>query len=259
MLNTEVETEALCVPAFEPTKRALVVGMANRDSIAYGCAKALRDVGYDIDFTYQNAKAFKYVEPIAHELEARAIKLDLNEPVEWQVGGIWQIDTLVHSVAFAPMRDLHGRVIDCSADGFAETLNTSCYSLIKLVKALEYALRPGASVFTMSYIGSHRAVADYNVMGIAKAALESTVRYLAAELGPRNIKVNAISAGPIRTRAASGINGFDAILQAAQSAEPLSCRLDVHGVGRTVAALAEHAPNVTGQVIYVDNGFSIAS
>lgn len=258
MLEAAEIIESLRMPAFEPTKRALVVGMANRDSIAYGCAMALHNAEYDISFTYQNEKALKHVEQIAEDLNARAFELDLTKPIYWPDGGWGPIDCLVHSVAFAPMRDLHGRVLDCSEAGFAETLNTSCYSLIKLVKALEHNLRPGASIWSMSYIGSQRAVADYNVMGIAKAALEATVRYLACELGPRDIRVNAVSAGPIKTRAASGINGFDNILRATQSAEPLNCQLDVHGVGRTVAALADHAPNVTGQVLYVDNGFSIA-
>lgn len=237
-------------------KRALIVGMANRDSIAYGCARALYDAGYDITFTYQSEKARKYVEPIADELDASCFELDLCNDVGLSVGGI---DCLVHSVAFAPAADLRGRVLDCSPNGLDQTMSTSCYSFIKLVKALEPQLKPGASVFTMSYIGAQRAVGDYNVMGVAKAALESTVRYLACELGPRDIRVNAISAGPIKTRAAGGIKNFDALLDRTMLVEPLvsNVPLTAISVGRTVAALAEHAPNVTGQTLYVDNGFSI--
>lgn len=236
------------------TKHALVMGIANRDSIAYGCALALKLAGYDITMTYQNAKTRQYTQAIADALEANFIECDVNNEIG--LSHIAPINVVIHSVASAPLADLHGDVIDCSESGFSSTMHVSCYSLIKLVKAIKDKLRPGASIWTMSYIGAERAVQNYGIMGVAKAALESTVRYLAVELGQRNVRVNAVSVGPIKTRAASGINKFDDLLEMASATEPLRERLDVHNVGRTVCALAQHGVNITGQTIYVDNGYS---
>lgn len=235
-------------------RHALVVGIANRDSIAYGCAKALRDSGYHITMTYQNEQTRRYTADIALELNATFIRCDVKDPID--LGILDPIDVVVHSVANAPLHDLHGAVIDCSEPGFNAMMNVSCYSLIKLVNAVQHKLKPGASIWSMSYVGAERAVQNYGIMGIAKAALESTVRYLACELGQRNIRVNALSVGPIRTRAASGLNNFDDIMELAAATEPLRATLGVHNVGRTLVALHEHGANVTGQTIYVDNGYS---
>lgn len=253
--EAELHTPSLATQfrALEP-KHALVVGIANRDSIAYGCALALKSAGYEITMTYQSEKTRKYTQDIADELDAWFIECDVTEPID--LSSLVPIDVVIHSIANAPLADLHGDVIDCSETGFSSTMHVSCYSLIKLVKAIKDKLRPGASIWTMSYVGAERAVQNYGIMGIAKAGLESTVRYLAVELGQRNVRVNAVSVGPIKTRAASGINKFDDLLEMASATEPLRERLDVHNVGRTVCALAQHGVNITGQTIYVDNGYS---
>src|SRR6476619_6691872 len=205
-------------------KKGLGVGIANEKSIAWGCAKAFRAFGADIAVTYLNDKAKKFVEPLARALDAPImLPLDVSKPGEMeavfeQITKTWgRLDFLVHSIAFSPKETLQGRVVDVPRDGFLATLDVSCWSFITMAHLAEPLMTKGGSLFTMTYYGSQRVVPNYNIMGVAKSALESAVRYLAAELGPKGIRVHAISPGPLATRAASGIPEFDALLDKARA------------------------------------------
>ena len=246
-------------------KRGLVVGIANDQSIAWGCARALSAAGAQLALTWLNDKARPHVEPLAQQLGAAiTAPLDVSVPgqlealfaqIEREWGGL---DFLVHSIAFAPKQDLHGRVTDSSADGFAQAMDVSCHSFMRMAKLAEPLMRQGGSLMAMTYLGAEEVIADYGLMGPVKAALEASVRYLAAELGPAGIRVNAISPGPLATRAASGIAHFDRLLADAEARSPMRRLASIDDVGAMCAFLAgDGARAITGGTLYVDGGYNI--
>lgn len=246
-------------------KRGLVTGIANADSIAWGCAKAFRAMGAELAVTYLNDKALPHVEPLARQVDA-SLLMPLNllnegelETVFDRVTQAWGgLDFVLHSIAFAPRDDLHGRVTDCSRAGFLQAMDVSCWSFIRMAKLAEPLMPQGGALFCMSYYGSQMVVEHYNMMGPIKAALESATRYLAAELGPQGIRVHAISPGPLKTRAASGIAEFDALLDRAQSKAPARSLVSIDDVGEATAWLATDAARLmTGQTLYIDGGYHI--
>jgi enoyl-[acyl-carrier protein] reductase I len=246
-------------------KKALVTGIANDQSIAYGCAKAFRAFGADLAITYLNEKAKPYVEPLAKELEA-SIFMPLNLQMEGQLEAVFEeigkqwgkLDMGLHSIAFAPKADLQGRVVDCSKEGFLTAMDISCWSFIRMAKLAEPLMKDGGTLSTMTYYGSQMVVENYNMMGPVKAALEASVRYLAAELGPKGIRVHAISPGPLKTRAASGITDFDELIAKAQSKAPARSLVSIEDVGVAVAFLAMNgAKLITGETLYIDGGYHI--
>ena len=246
-------------------RKGLVTGIANDQSIAWGCAKAFRFLEADLAVTYLGDKARPHVEPLAQQLGAEILlPLDLRqegelEAVFAELGRRWgRLDFLLHSIAFAPREDLHGRVVDCSRAGFLQAMDISCWSFIRMAKLAEPLLDRGGALFCMSYYGSQMVVEHYNLMGPVKAALESATRYLAAELGPRGIRVHAISPGPLKTRAASGIAEFDELLDRAQEKAPMGRLVSIDDVGLATAYLATDAAKLlTGQTLYIDGGYSI--
>jgi enoyl-[acyl-carrier protein] reductase I len=248
-------------------RRGLVVGVANEHSIAYGCAVKLRAFGADLAVTYLNERAERHVRPLAEQLQADLIlPLDVEQPgqldavfnrirAEW--GGL---DFVIHSIAFAPREDLHGRVVDCSLEGFQQAMRVSCYSFIEMARLAEPLMAPGGTLLTMSYYGADKVVNNYNMMGPVKAALEASMRYLAAELGDKGIRVFAVSPGPLKTRAASGIAQFDELVEAAVSRAPVHRLVDIAEVGRVVSFLVGGAASgMTGDTIYVDAGLHIVA
>ena len=246
-------------------KKGLVVGIANDQSIAWGCAKAFRALGADLAVTYLNDKAKKHVEPLAKALEA-SIFLPLDGMVDGETEKVFdriakewgQLDFLLHSIAFSPKEALHGRVVDVDREGFQKTMEVSCWSFMRMAHLAEPLMKNGGTMFTMTYYGSQMVVKNYNVMGVAKAALEAAVRYIAAELGPKGIRVHAISPGPLATRAASGIPEFDELMDKAQSQAPSRSLVSIDDVGRATAFLAlDGAKQITGSVLYVDGGYHI--
>jgi enoyl-[acyl-carrier protein] reductase I len=246
-------------------KKALVTGIANDQSIAYGCAKALRAFGADLAITYLNEKAKPYVEPLAKELEA-SIFMPLNLQVEGQLEEVFKkiekqwgnLDIGLHSIAFAPKADLQGRVVDCSKEGFLTAMDISCWSFIRMAKLAEPLMKDGGTLSTMTYYGSQIVIENYNMMGPVKAALESAVRYLAAELGPKGIRVHAVSPGPLKTRAASGITDFDELIAKAQAKAPARSLVSIDDVGVAVAFLSMNgAKLITGETLYIDGGYHI--
>jgi enoyl-[acyl-carrier protein] reductase I len=246
-------------------KRGLVVGIANEHSIAWGCAKAFRAFGAEIAVTYLNEKARKFVEPLAQALEAQIIMpLDVRaagemEAVFERVADQWgALDFVVHSIAFSPKEALQGRVADVARDAFLTTMDVSCWTFIRMAHLAEPLMRNGGTLFTMSYYGGQKVVENYNIMGVAKAALESAVRYLAAELGRKGIRVHAVSPGPLATRAASGIPEFDALLEKAKTKAPSRCLVTIDDVGAATAFLAHDAARlITGETLYIDGGYHI--
>jgi enoyl-[acyl-carrier protein] reductase I len=248
-------------------KKALVVGVANEHSIAYGCAKAFRELGAELAITYLNEKARPHVAPHAEALGAEIFApLDVSVPgqleaVFEEITTRWgKLDILVHSIAFAPKEDLQGGLLNCSAEGFAKAMDISCHSFVRMAKLAAPLMTEGGSMFAMSYYGAARVVPNYNVMGPVKAALEASCRYLAHELGPRHIRVHAISPGPLKTRAASGLKGFDLLLAEAAERAPLGELADIMDVGFACAYLATpFARRVTGGTIYVDGGANIVA
>ena len=247
--------------------KALVVGIANDQSIAYGCAKAFREAGAELAVTWLNEKARNYVEPLARELEAPITgALDVAVPGQLeavfdQVRTRWgKLDILVHSIAFAPLDDLRGGLLDCSAEGFAKAMDISCHSFVRMARLAAPLMADGGSMFAMSYLGANRVVPNYNVMGPVKAALEASCRYLAYELGPRRIRVHAISPGPLKTRAASGLKDFELLLNEAAQKAPLGELVDIMDVGWACAYLATpFAHRITGGTVYVDGGSNIVA
>lgn len=245
-------------------KKALVVGIANENSIAYGCAKAFRTQGADLAITYLNDKAEPHVRPLAEQLEADLVlPLDVGRPGEMEqvfeeIRTHWgRLDILLHSIAFAPRDDLHGRVIDCSADGFAQAMDVSVHSFLRMIRMAEPLMTMGGTCLSVSFFGSERVVRHYNIMGPVKAALESSVRYAASELGEKGITVHALSPGPLRTRAASGIDHFDELLDVAAARAPTGQLASIDDVGAMAAFLASPgARNQTGGVHPIDGGFS---
>jgi enoyl-[acyl-carrier protein] reductase I len=246
-------------------RKALVVGIANKDSIAWGCAKWLRALGAEVAVTYLNDKAKKFVEPLAEELEAKIfMPLNVTEPGQMEavferIGKEWgRLDVVIHSIAFSPKEALCGRVVDVAREGFAATMDVSCWSFIRMAHLAEPLMTKGGSLFTMTYYGSQMVVANYNIMGVAKAALESAVRYIAAELGPKGIRVHAVSPGPLATRAASGIPEFDELLAKAQETAPARALVSIDDVGAATAFLAlDQARLITGETLYIDGGYHI--
>lgn len=246
-------------------QRALVIGIANEYSIAYGCAKALRMLGADLALTYLSDKARPHVEPLARELGAALLlPLDVSVPGELEavfaeVAARWgRLDILVHSIAFAPKADLQGGLLACSAGGFAQAMDVSCHSFIRMAKLAAPLMTDGGSMFAMSYHGANKVVPNYNVMGPVKAALEASCRYLAYELGGQGIRVHAISPGPLKTRAAGGLKDFDLMLNEASERAPGQEVVDIDDVGYTVAYLATpYARRLTGSTVYVDAGLNI--
>lgn len=246
-------------------KKALVVGIANENSIAYGCAKAFHELDADLGITYLNERSKPYVEPLAKDLDASIIMpLDVAQPgqleaVFEEITRKWgRLDILVHSIAFAPKEDLQGGLLDCSAAGFATAMDISCHSFVRMAKLAVPLMTEGGSMFAMSYHGANEVAPNYNVMGPVKAALESSCRYLAYELGPKGIRVHAISPGPLKTRAASGLKDFDLLLNEASQRAPLGELVDIMDVGFTCAFLAtQYARRLTGNTIYVDGGVNI--
>ena len=248
-------------------KKALVVGIANDQSIAWGCAKALRDQGCEVAVTYLNEKAEPHVRPLAEALDAPLfMPLDVRDlaqtdAVFQEITSRWgQLDVLVHSIAFCPKDDLHGRVLDCSRDGFSLAMDISVHSFLRMVQRAEPLMPHGGTCMTVSFHGAQKVVEHYNVMGPVKAALESTVRYVAAELGPKGISVHALSPGPLKTRAASGIGHFDELLNQAADRAPTHMLATIEDVGAYSAFLASGAAfNVTGGVHYIDGGYNIVN
>ena len=246
-------------------RRGLVVGIANEHSLAYGCARHFRAAGAELAVTYLNARAEPYVRPLAEALDSPIVMpCDVTQPghleaVYARIAQDWgRLDFLLHSIAFAPKDDLHGRLTDCSAAGFATAMDVSVHSFLRMAKLAEPLMAAGGSLMAMSYFGAEKAVAHYNVMGPVKAALEAAVRYMAVELGPQGIRVNALSPGPVRTRAASGIEHFDALLERAVQAAPEHRLVDLDDVGAYAAFLASDAARaVTGNVCYVDAGYHV--
>lgn len=245
-------------------KKALVIGIANENSIAYGCAKAFKARGAELALTYLNEKAKKYVEPIAEELDATIfMPCDVNkegelENVFSEIEAKWGIlDIALHSIAFAPKEDLTGRLTDSSKEGFLVAMDISCHSFIRMARMSEPLMKNGGVLLTMTYYGSQKVVQHYNLMGPVKAALESAVRYLAYEMGPR-IRVNAISPGPLQTRAASGLKDFETLLQLATKKAPAKSLVTVEDIGHAAAGLATDASKlITGEIIYIDGGYNI--
>ena len=246
-------------------KKGLIVGIANDHSIAWGCATAFRALGSQLAVTYLNEKAKTYVEPLARELEA-TILMPLDVRVPGQMEAVFEritkdwgeLDFVVHSIAFSPKEALQSRVVDVERDGFLSTMEVSCWSFIRMAHLAEPLMKNGGTLFTMTYYGSQMVVKNYNIMGVAKAALEAAVRYIAAELGPKGIRVHAISPGPLQTRAASGIPEFDALLDKAKAKAPARILVNIDDVGVATAILAHDAAKlITGDTVFIDGGYHI--
>ena len=246
-------------------KNALIFGVANDHSIAWGIARALHDEGAEVGFSSVESLIERRVRPLAESIGSTFVEA-CDVQSDEQIRTVFErwgkdhdsLDILVHALAFARREDLEGAFVDTSRDGFALALDVSAYSLVALVREARPLLRRGSSVLTLSYYGAEKVVANYNVMGVAKAALEACVRYLAADLGPDGVRVNAISAGPIRTLAASGIAGFKRMYGSFADVAPLRANITPEDVGRSAVYLASDlASAVTGETLYVDGGFSI--
>ena len=246
-------------------KKALVVGVANEQSIAWGCAQALAAQGAELALTYLNEKAEPHVRPLAERLGATIVApLDVSEDAQLdalfeQIEAQWgALDVLLHSIAFCPKNDLHGRVIDCSRNGFSLAMDISVHSFLRMIRRSEPLMSNGGTCMTVSFYGSEKVVDHYNVMGPVKAALEAVTRYAAAELGEKGISVHALSPGLLKTRAASGIDHFDELLTHAAERTPTHQLASIEDVGAYAAFLASReAANVTGGVHMIDGGFSI--
>lgn len=248
-------------------KRGLIVGVADKHSIAWGCARAFRAAGADLAVTWLNESARRYVEPLADQVQASIMcAMDVSHPGEIEqvfdlIRTHWgSLDFVLHSIAFAPATDLHARVTNCSSQGFALAMDVSCHSFIRIARLAEPLMKNGGSLLTMSYIGADEVVINYGMMGPVKAALESVVRYLATELGPAGIRVNAVSPGPLATRAASGLNCFEQFLTDAARRSPLRRLANIDDVGDMCSFLASDAASViTGNTLYVDAGYHIVA
>ena len=246
-------------------KKALIVGIANDSSIAYGCARAFHELGAELAITYLNDKAKPHVEPLAREVEARIFApLDVSRPGELEalfkrIKKEWgHIDIMVHSIASANKEDIKGGLLECSAEGFALAMDISVHSFIRMARLAAPLMKDGGTMFAMSYHGARKVVPNYNVMGPVKAALESACRYLAYELGPKKIRVHAISPGPLKTRAASGLKNFDLMINQAVDRAPVGELVDIMDVGFACAFLATpYARRLTGETLYVDGGVNI--
>ena len=247
-------------------KKGLVVGIANAQSIAYGCAKAFQAAGAQLALTYVNEKTKTYTEPLFQELKGELfLPCDVMVPGQLEavfetVQAKWgQLDFLVHSIAFAPKADLQGRLTDVTKAGFLQAMEVSCYSFIQMAKLAEPLMKQGGCLLTMTYYGSQRVIPHYNLMGPVKATLESVVRYLASELGPQKIRVNAISPGPLLTRAASGLTDFDQLMENAKRCSPSHELVETSDVGHLAAFLVSPlSKGITGETHYIDAGAHIS-
>jgi enoyl-[acyl-carrier protein] reductase I len=246
-------------------QKALIVGVANDRSIAWGCAQQMHRAGAEIAMTYLNDRARPYVEPLAAAVEAPLfLPLEVRDTAQVEalfeaVAAKWgRLDILVHSIAFAPREALAGRVTDCPRDGFLTAMDVSCWSLLDLTRRAESLMTSGGTIFAMSYHGANEVIENYGIMGPVKAALESAVRYLAVELGPKGIRVHAISPGPLATRAASGIPDFDALMARVAERAPARRLVTIDEVGAACVFLASsYAGAMTGDTIYIDGGYHI--
>ena len=248
-------------------KKGLILGVANEHSIAAGCAKAFRAYGAELALTYLNDKAKPYVEPVA-EAVGSEIFMPLDVEADGQLDAVFdaieqrwgRLDFVLHSIAYCPIEDLHGRVVDCSREGFGRAMDVSVHSFVRMAKRAEPLMVDGGCLLTVSYYGAEKVVDHYNVMGPVKAALEAVTQYMAAELGPKGIRVNALSPGPIATRAASGIAHFDALIDEARERAPQQRLVTLEEVGAMAACLVSgFARSVTGNVAYVDGGYHVMS
>ena len=246
-------------------RKALIVGVANDCSIAWGCAQAMRKAGAEIAMTYANDRAKPHVEPLAQQLGAEIfLPLEVRDPAQLDalfdaIGKRWgRLDVLVHSVAFAPKEALQGRVTDCPRDGFLTAMEVSCWSFLDLARRSERLMQDGGTMLTMSYLGANEVVENYGIMGPVKAALESCVRYVATELGPKGIRVHAVSPGPLATRAASGIRDFDELMERVSTRAPVRRLVTIEEVGAACVFLASpYGAAMTGETLYIDGGFHI--
>jgi len=246
-------------------KKGLVVGISNLDSIAWGCAQTFYEHGAELAVTYLNEKSEPAVYALAKKVKAPIfMKLDVTSKEEQEllfaeITNKWgKLDFLLHSIAYAPKIDLQGRVVDCSSEGFSKAMDISCHSLMRLIKSAEPMMKEGGSIITISFYGAKKVLNNYNLMGPVKAALETSVEYLAAELGVNNIRVNALSTGPVKTKAASGLLDFDLLMDDATQKSPLHQLISLKQIGEMASFLvSENASQVTGQVIYVDAGYNI--
>lgn len=260
-------------PTFEPLpsmysltgKKGLVVGIANEHSLAYGCARAFRAAGADLAITHLNAKAEPYVRPLAEELES-PIFVPCDVTIDGQLEAVFdkikdkwgRLDFVLHSIAYARKEDLQGRIIDCSAEGFAFAMAVSVHSFLRMAKLAEPLMKDGGALLAMSYYGAEKAIPHYNIMGPVKAALEASVRYMSVELGEKQIRVNALSPGPVKTRAASGISEFSELLEHAAEVAPERRLVTAADVGAYAAFLVSDAARaITGDIAYVDAGYHV--
>jgi enoyl-[acyl-carrier protein] reductase I len=246
-------------------KKGLVIGVANDHSIAWGCAEAFHGAGAELAITYLNAKAEPYVRPLAEKI-ASPIILPLDVRKDSEIDALFEaiaarwgtLDFLLHAIAYAPAADLHAPISEASRAGFLEAMEISCYSFINVAHRAALLMKDGGSLLTVSYYGAEKVVPNYNLMGPVKAALESSVRYLAADLGPKGIRVNALSPGPVMTRAAGGIADFDTLLEEARRMSPEHAATSIDGVGAYARFLvSDEARLVTGSTLYIDAGFNI--
>ncbi|MGC2221920.1 MAG: enoyl-ACP reductase FabI [Methylocella sp.] len=265
MTQGEMLTPGLHAAGILAGKRGLVLGLANTRSIAWGIAKAAREAGAELAFTYQGESLEKRVRPLAKELDAKVVgDCDVTDTaalnaVFMEIERIWKsLDFVVHCVAFSDKDQLTGRYIDTTSENFSNTLLVSCYSFTAVAQRAEKLMPNGGAMLTLTYYGAEKWMPHYNVMGLAKAALESSVRYLAADLGERNIRVNAISAGPIKTLASSGVGDFRYILKWNEYNSPLQRTVTIEEVGESAAfLLSPMARGITGEILHVDAGYHI--
>ena len=244
-------------------KRGLVVGVANEASIAAGCARAFRAAGAELALTFLNEKARPWVEPVAQEVGAPLfLPCDVREPGQLEavfdrITAEWgRLDFLLHAIAFAPREDLHTSVVNASAEGFATAMDISCHSFLRMARLARPLMQAGGSLITVSFYGADRVVENYNLMGPVKAALEASVRYTAADLAGEGIRAFSLSTGPVKTRAASGIGRFDALMDEVRARTPSGRLVSIEEIGALAAFLAtEAAAPMSGSVVYADNGF----
>ena len=260
-----MEKEGSDVHRFLVGKKGLILGIANERSIAYGCAAVFHVLGAELAVTYAREKSERFVRPLAEQLKSPIFMMcnveipGQLEAVFERVSRVWgKLDFVLHSIAYAPKEDMHARVTDCSREGFLQAMAISCYSLIHTVRLAEPLMGGGGSILTVTSYGSEKVVANYNITGPVKAALESCVRYMAAELGPKMIRVNSLSPGAISTRAASGIDHFDALVERAVELAPQHRLVSIEDVGAFAAFLVcDGARSITGGVHYIDGGYHI--